>query len=314
MSEMERDVMMDGIDDSPILPDGWTEDTDIFADEEPSVLDSIADDASDTTTAENESAPATEQSAGEAENTATGEEAPATETEPQETTVNKLRFKAKVDRNDVDVELDETELPSVYERAYATDRYKERLGKVSHTVDAAGKLAAAMGYGSADEMLQAAAENFRENMLQELLDSGTPQRIAEDYVNRHMGDMMANFQGTGTAETPAVESGNTAQSERDYTAEATELLRVRPNLRGKDLPDEVTRDAVENGKPLITAYLDYEAKQNNAELERLRKENQIYKQNAEAAARAPVAGTSGGGATDTKAEDPFLVGFNSDYY
>lgn len=314
MSEMERDVMMDGIDDSPILPDGWTEDTDIFADEEPSVLDSIADDASDTTTAENESAPATEQPAGEAENTATGEEAPATETEPQETTVNKLRFKAKVDRNDVDVELDETELPSVYERAYATDRYKERLGKVSHTVDAAGKLAAAMGYGSADEMLQAAAENFRENMLQELLDSGTPQRIAEDYVNRHMGDMMANFQGTGTAETPVVESGNTAQSERDYTAEATELLRVRPNLRGKDLPDEVTRDAVENGKPLITAYLDYEAKQNNAELERLRKENQIYKQNAEAAARAPVAGTSGGGATDTKAEDPFLVGFNTDYY
>ena len=314
MSEMERDVMMDGIDDSPILPDGWTEDTDIFADEEPSVLDSIADDASDTTTAENESAPATEQSAGEAENTATGEEAPATETEPQETTVNKLRFKAKVDRNDVDVELDETELPSVYERAYATDRYKERLGKVSHTVDAAGKLAAAMGYGSADEMLQAAAENFRENMLQELLDSGTPQRIAEDYVNRHMGDMMANFQGTGTAETPVVESGNTAQSERDYTAEATELLRVRPNLRGKDLPDEVTRDAVENGKPLITAYLDYEAKQNNAELERLRKENQIYKQNAEAAARAPVAGTSGGGSTEQKAEDPFIVGFNSDYY
>ena len=314
MSDMENEVMMDGIDDGPILPEGWTEDMDIFADEEPSVLDSLSDDATDTTPVEDDSAPATEQSADEAEDEATGETAPATETEPQEAPVNKLRFKAKVDRNDIDVELDESELPGVYERAYATDRYKERLGKVNHTIESAGKLAAAMGYGSADEMLQAAAENFRNNMLQELLDSGTPQRIAEDYVNRHMGDMMDSLKKGEDIVTLPVEQEAGTKSERDYTAEATELLRVRPNLRGKDLPDEVTRDAVENGKPLVTAYLDYEAKQNQAELEQLRKENKIYKQNAEAAARAPVAGTSGGGSTNQKAEDPFLVGFNDDYY
>lgn len=314
MSEMENEVMMDGIDDSPILPEGWTEDQDIFADDEPSALDSVEDDTTDTTPVDDGAAPATEQSQSEAEDAATGEEAPATETEPQETPVNKIRFKAKVDRNDIDVELDESELPGVYERAYATDRYKERLGKVNHTIESAGKLAAAMGYDSADEMLQAAAENFRNNMLQELLDSGTPQRIAEDYVNRHMGDMMDALKTSEDTVTLPVEQAAGTPSQRDYTAEATELLRVRPNLRGKDLPDEVTRDAVENGKPLVTAYLDYEAKQNQAELDKLRKENQIYKQNAEAAARAPVAGTSGGGSTEQKAEDPFLVGFNSDYY
>ena len=126
MSDMENEVMMDGIDDSPILPEGWTEDQDIFADDEPSALDSVEDDTTDTTLVDDDAAPATEQSQSEAEDEATGEEAPATETEPQETPVNKIRFKAKVDRNDIDVELDESELPSVYERAYATDRYKER--------------------------------------------------------------------------------------------------------------------------------------------------------------------------------------------
>jgi hypothetical protein len=71
------------------------------------------------------------------------------------------------------------------------------------------------------------------------------------------------------------------------------------------------RDVTENGKHLVSAYLEYEAKQKTAEIEQLRKENAVYKQNAEAAARSPVTGTAGGGATDTKPSDPFLEGFNS---
>jgi len=318
MSDMENEVMMDGIDDSPILPEGWTEDMDIFADDEPSIFDSSEDDAPGTTPAEDAAAPATEQPANEAEDEATSEEAPATEPETQETPVSKLRFKAKVDRNDIDVELDESELPDMYERAYATDRYKERLGEVNHSVDLADKLAAAMGYGGRDEMLRAAAENHRNNMLQELLDAGTPQRIAEDYVNRQMADVMAALGGQpADAQTPdpepapASEPAPAAPSQRDYTAEAGELLSLRPQLRGQNLPDEVIQLAA-SGKSLLAAYLEYEAKQNTAETERLRKENQILKQNAEAAARAPVAGTTGGGETDTKPSDPFLEGLNSD--
>ena len=314
MSDKENEVMLDGLDDGPILPEGWTEDMDIFADDEPSVL---ADDATDTTPAEETEAPTTGQPASEAEDAAAGEEAPTTEPETQEAPVNKLRFKAKVDHNDVDVELDEADLPTIYQKAQATDRAQSKLGSYSKTVDVADKLAAAMGYGGRDEMLQAAAENYRQSLLQDLLDSGTPERIAEDYVNRQLGDLMGLLReqpGTPAPDPVDPAPAQPMSGQRDYTAEAGELLRVRPNLRGKDLPEEVTRDAVENGKPLVTAYLDYEARQNNAELERLRKENQIYKQNAEAAARAPVAGTSGGGSTNQKAEDLFLVGFNDDYY
>lgn len=311
MTDMENEVMMDA-DDGPILPEGWTEDQDIFAAEEPSILDSFADDAPKTTPAETKAAPATEQPGVEAEDAAAGETAPATEPETQETPVNnKLRFKAKVDRNDVDVELDEADLPDIYERAYATDRYKERLGKVNHTVDYAGQLASLMGYDSADEMLQAAAENHRNNMLQQLLDAGTPQVIAEDYVNRQMAAITAQPGGQQVdAPAPDPRPAPVAPTDRDFQAEAGELIRIRPNLHGKQLPDEVVQAAAA-GKPLVAAYLDYEAKQNTAELEKLRKENQIYKQNAEAAARAPVAGTSGGGETDTKPSDPFLEGFNS---
>jgi hypothetical protein len=314
MSDMENEVMMDGIDDGPILPDGWTEDMDIFADEEPSILDSLADDAPDTTPAEETEAPTTEQPAAEAEGEATGEEAPTTEPETQETLVNnKLRFRAKVDHNDIDVELDEADLPTIYQKAQATDRAQNKLGAYSKTVDYANKLAASMGYANADEMLNAAAENYRNSMLQELLDSGTPQRIAEDYVNRHMAGMDTPLGGQPVdAQTPDPAPVATPP-QRDYTAEAGELLSIRPQLRNQQLPDEVIQ-MVAAGKTMKDAYLEYEAKQQTAETERLRKENQILKQNAEAAARAPVAGTSGGGSTDQKAEDPFIVGFNSDYY
>lgn len=314
MSDMENEVMMDGIDDGPILPDGWTEGMDIFADEEPSILDSLADDAPDTTPAEETEAPTTEQPAAEAEDAATGEEAPTTEPETQETPVNtKLRFKAKVDHNDVDVELDEADLPTIYQKAQATDRAQNKLGAYSKTVDYANKLAASMGFSSADEMLNAAAENYRNSMLQDLLDSGTPQMIAEDYVNRHMAGMDTLLGGQPVdAQTPDPAPVATPP-QRDYTAEAGELLSIRPQLRNQQLPDEVIQ-MVAAGKTMKDAYLEYEAKQQTAETERLRKENQILKQNAEAAARAPVAGTAGGGSTNQKAEDPFLVGFNSDYY
>lgn len=320
MSEMENEVMFDGIDDdAPVLPEGWTEDMDIFADDEPSAFDSSEDDATDTTPADDAQAPTTEPESTEAEDEAAGEEAPTTEPETQETPVNnKLRFKAKVDHNDVDVELDEADLPTIYQKAQATDRAQTKLGTYSKTVDFAGKLAHIMGFEGADEMLSAAAENHRNNLLQELLDAGTPQRIAEDYVNRQMADVMAALGGQpADAQTPdpepapASEPAPAAPSQRDYTAEAGELLSLRPQLRGQNLPDEVIQLAA-SGKSLLAAYLEYEAKQNTAETERLRKENQILKQNAEAAARAPVAGTTGGGETDTKPSDPFLEGLNSD--
>ncbi len=93
--------------------------------------------------------------------------------------------------------------------------------------------------------------------------------------------------------------------ERDYAAEAAELLAERPELLGKSLPEEVTA-ASAAGKSLLAAYTDYE----NG---RLKKENDILRQNEGAAEKAPVASVTAGGSARQSGSDPFLEGFNSEY-
>ncbi len=107
------------------------------------------------------------------------------------------------------------------------------------------------------------------------------------------------------AATPQAEPEN--KPARDYAAEAAELLSARPELAGQTLPDEVMRAAVEGGVPLLRAYLDHEQSRSRAEIERLREENRVYRQNAEAARRSPVQGVAYAG-EDAEA-DPFLSGF-----
>ena len=105
-------------------------------------------------------------------------------------------------------------------------------------------------------------------------------------------------------ETPAEPASAPA---RDYAAEAAELLSARPELVGQTLPDEVMRAAVENGVPLLQAWLDHEQSRSREEIARLREENRVYRQNAEAARRGPVQGVAYAG-EDAEA-DPFLSGF-----
>ena len=112
-------------------------------------------------------------------------------------------------------------------------------------------------------------------------------------------------------ETPAIPKTDASPERpaRDYAAEAAELLKLRPALRGMPLPDDVARAAVEQDVPLLQAYLDHELREAEAEAARLREENRVYRQNAEAARRSPVQGVAGTGG-DEQAGDPFLAGFN----
>lgn len=104
------------------------------------------------------------------------------------------------------------------------------------------------------------------------------------------------------AETPASE-------ERDFDAEVRELFAARPELRGGELPTEVLM-ACAGGKNLTDAYNDY-AKSQRQDADSLRKENRVLRQNARAAAQAPVRGVTRGGGTNAKPEDAFLRGFNA---
>lgn len=93
---------------------------------------------------------------------------------------------------------------------------------------------------------------------------------------------------------------------RDLGAEVRQLQRLYPDF--KEMPDEVAHLAAQ-GESLLTAYAVWQGQQAQKAAESLREENRVLKQNASAAARAPVKGVSGGGNNAKQSE--FERGFDS---
>ena len=287
----EEDVMM---------PDGYGTGDDFFADEwtgqdadaqpEPEQEDEPEEPKED--------APTTEQ-------TEEDHEAQEPEAETPEDAPRRLRFKARVDREDMDVDIGEDEVPALYQLAKAGERWKAKNDTMRQQVEHYEQIAKGMGYATVDEMIQKTAEGYKAAKVQELMEQGTPQTIAEDYVDRMMQREAAK------APDPEPEEPTPEAHERNIQAEAQELIVARPDLKTRQLPMEVV-EAWRNGENLLNAYNRYEARQKEAENQKLKKENNILKQNAAAAAKAPVKGVTGGAPTDTEPEDPFLKGFDSD--
>ena len=286
----EEDVMM---------PDGYGTGDDFFADEWTGQDADAQPEPEQGAEPEEpkEDAPTTEQPEED-------HEAQEPETETPEDAPRRLRFKARVDREDMDVDIGEDEVPTLYQLAKAGERWKAKNDSMSQQMEHYVQMAKGMGYATVDEMIAKTAESYKNTKVQELVEQGTPQTIAEDYVDRMMQREAAK--APNPEPEPAPE-----HHERDIQAEAKELIVARPDLKMQQLPAEVV-DAWRSGENLLNAYNRYEARQKEAENQKLKKENNILKQNAAAAAKAPVKGVSGGAPTDTEPEDPFLKGFDSD--
>ena len=116
---------------------------------------------------------------------------------------------------------------------------------------------------------------------------------------------------TDTENTDVLEISDSENEEdpalRDFAAEIRELWEIRPDLRGKSLPPEVAQAAAK-GQRLALAYFAFDAKAARAQAESRQKENDILRQNAASAARAPVRGAAGDPGA-AKPKDPFLEGF-----
>jgi hypothetical protein len=180
---------------------------------------------------------------------------------------------------------------------------------MSPVMEKAERLSRSLGYDNLESMLDRAEENYRNAEVNRLKADGVNEEIARDHVARKMA-AAAEYKPESEAVRP---ESSAAPNGRNFTAEIGMLFQARPDLAGKKLPPEVIQ-AAKDGKHLLAAYTDYEVQQAKAEAAKIRKENEIYKQNAASAAKAPVKGVSGGGATDTKAKDPFEEGFDSDDY
>ena len=312
MSENMNEVPVASEEFEAFLPEGWAEGDDIFdvdswsggqdqADEsgaddeqeEVTEADEGTEDASRTTGAETEA----EESGDE------GDNAPATE---QETVKPKLKFSAQIDHKVEDVELDETELPTIYQKAHVTDRVRAKLDKAQPLIDKGNRLAKILGYDSMDAMLDAAAESYRQGEVDRLTGEGVHPDVAKELVESRTK--------RATEAVPAEDSVDDDETPgtRDYAGEVADLLKIHPELRGTQLPNEVVNACVAEGRSLVGAYEAYMRKQTEAENKAVKAENKRLKQNADAARRAPVRGVSKGGAPKAEPDDPFLIGFNSE--
>lgn len=265
-------------------------------------------------------APTTEQPAESADGD--GTKATPTTEEPKQPEQTKLRFKAKIDRKDEDIELDSSELPALYQKGRNYDRMERKFNAQSEKMKSMEVLASQLGYKSIDDMIEKAGASDREARIKELTDAGTALSIAEDFVDRSIEKMRQTKaaeepdKGATAPEESVPDAKETPNTAPDFKKQVEDLFRVRPDLRGtlKQLPEEVSKAVVEGGLELRTAYAEWEARQMKAENEKIRREKDLFAQQAETASRAPVRG-----ATDTKVEekdkpDPFVKAFWDEIY
>ena len=185
-------------EDTPILPDGWTDGDDLFTDSDGAAeVDTAAEPgATDTGVAENaadtDGLPTTESGEDAAQDAETDTETTdTTESGASQAEETMLRFKALVDHEDIDVELKESELPTLYQKARVTDRVQRRLAEMTPTVETAARLARQMGYDSPQDMLNAAVQNYHDSEIEKLTSEGVHPEVARDIVERRMQAMDA---------------------------------------------------------------------------------------------------------------------------
>ena len=298
-------------ENNPVLPEGFGEGDDIFAD--PATWKGNADVQADknesgTDNADGE-APTTEQEADSEGDQGTEAEGQPTK-QSEGTGSRKLKFTATIDHKTEDVEIDESELPTIYQKARNTDRAQERQRKSSDSLKKMEKLSKALEYTDIDDFYKGTVDNLVTQRKNELIAEGVHSAVAERMAKEDYAELLAVVNAPQNAPAPS-------EGARDFDAETQELLAKHPELNaGNPVPDEVIMEAATPGGPsLLQAFENYLARQRasmrqteKAELNALRKENKTLKQNADAASRAPVRSATQGGATNEAADDPFLKG------
>lgn len=319
MENENEQVQSTSTQEDAILPDGWTGEGDFF---EWAAADKPADESleealtvEETGTEESEEAPTTGDEAEEnVESEAEPEETPTIEEQP-EPQPTKIRFDANINHKVQSVEIDQSQLPEIYQKAYAADKYRKKLNAKNATLDHAEVVAKILNYESVDAMLEAAEKSYETTEIERLTNEKVHPDIAKDTVTRKIREIRDNVTKNRKPAQQEPEQTEEAVQQpapgtRNFLPEAVELLEVYPELKGQKLPDEVV-EAAHKGERLLAAYTKYVKKQAKADNDRLQKENKVLKQNAEAAKRAPVRGVAKGGATNVGAEDPFMKGFNA---
>lgn len=290
---MNENELMDAMfgEDEPILPDGWQEGDDLFADAGNSVDSLLSDGAKELTDfpAENEDGasvaddPTTVEDAGDEPKSTENEPAapePDGGQEPEAAPSRKLKLKVNHQEEEIDVSaMSDDELIALLQKGRAFDQKVEQENK----------------------------QRYRQ-VYQEQIDAGMTEAAAKLVAQNEAGGKNYAL----TDETPAEEPPAPVVKEApvvDFKNAWSQLKALDPSL--KEVPSAVA-DAVGKGADPQIAYLKYMMDQNAKTAASLKKENEVLKQNAASAAKAPVRGVTGGGNVTPAKTDPFLKGFDSD--
>jgi hypothetical protein len=157
------------------------------------------------------------------------------------------------------------------------------------------------------EFAKRTVEMQRQFEIQKLMEDGTPEDKAKKLFELEYSSATKARANQPKPKAP----------ERDFVSEFNQLNSIRPQTIGLTrLPADVDA-AIKKGVHVVTAYLNYENKEKDKEINQLKsdlgkfKEDERKREQAEKAKNAPKSqkGTGGG----AKKVDSFLQGFNEDY-
>lgn len=292
-------------EEDPILPSGWAEGDDIFQSEswsgDADPVDGqetdpgTEDDSTEVNT--DEDSDLTMEEDGSENSQSAGDDPDGSQPDgdkgDQADTPKTYRFDGlQVNHGKpMDVEMDENELRARIQKSYAFDRQQEQKAKAK----------------------------FKE-VYQEQIDAGLTPAAARMVAQNEcggksyaIGDDGEIVEDTQTAETNDASTASAEPAAADRTHDLASQIDQVKAIFGDftEMPEEVAK-AVARGADLFTAYTAYRLQESNKAAASLKKENEVLKQNAASAAKAPVRGVTGGGATKQKKESDFLKGFNSE--
>lgn len=291
MHEDELTTINYETEDESFLPDGWQDGDDFFAD--PSTWSGAA------------------QQTGQSEETQSEEESTEVDMETEEAlTTGKTE---ETDGQSAEQETDDTS-GQTEEPAKRSRILKLKVNHEDQEVDIESmtddELIAALQKSRAFDALkdEQAKARYREVYHKQITEGMTPE-LAQMAAEHAAGGKNYPLEDAAEPEKPSTPDSNPVAPARNFMAEVEQLKALYPDF--KEMPDEVAK-AVSTGTNLLTAYLAYREKQTSKAAASLKKENEVLKQNAASAAKAPVKGVTGGGATNTKPQHRLLDGFDSD--
>ena len=284
-------------DVEPILPDGWEEGMDLFADTEEKDELALADEREEETLADlvkesgesDDDAPTTGDTSEDTEPSAVADTAatPDGDETAKETASRIRKLKINHEEREFDLgSLSDDDLVSHLQKSFAFDAMKDKENK----------------------------QVYRD-VYNEQIEAGMTEHVAKLVAREAAGKAYSltdeEEQAAPISEAPAVASAPAvapAPAVRNFASEVEQLKALYPDI--KEIPDEVAK-AASKGVPVLTAFLAYRDQQSAKTAAALRAENKVLKQNAASAAKAPVKGVTGGGTVSAKKTSIFEEAFDA---